>query len=833
MLSVALGTLRARWVSFLGTIAALVLAVAQLAALGVVMVAALQPPQRPPQRFAAAPNVVLPSDPSWDPAHHDLGVRSLTEAKGVPPTLVDKLAGTGRTIVDRTFYAQLARGPKNQVGHPWPVARFGGHTLRDGRAPRTDREIVVAAGRAHTGERVSVLTAAGPESYTVVGTVSPVDWEDAIFFTTTETARLSPRIDALVALGPPERVRAAVHEAGDTVQLLTGRARHHADAAAKDEREALDNTVTLLPVMATVAGTTAVFVVASTFAFSVVQRRREIALLRAVGAVGRQVRRMIYGEALLVGCCASALGSLLGLLATGPLTSLLIRMDIAPPWFDVGPASASWSMLAPLGAAFLTGVLVALGGAMAAAHRASRIQPMEALREAAVDDSATTPGRTVLGVAGIAGGLGTACWIGLAAPRTALSPTAYVVCLMVPVVATALLAPLVVGPLVRLLMWPLRRLPGPHTMLVRQSALAARRRTAATAAPVLLTVGLTLSLLTATNSLGAARDHGLRGTISAPYALVPDGTPGISPAVAARVDRIEGVQVAAPVLTTVYLPDGDNRLEEIDGLAVEPAALSRTMRLKVVHGSLGDFGDNSMVVAEQWGRKVGDRVPVHLADGRHITLKVAATYAAPPGGDVAYLPESLADTGVFARDGLARRGYLALSPGTDRERALTAVRTVVEGSGARLTTRDDLVTAEAAYARQLTETRQRSTAVIVVLFCFLAILNTLLMATVDRRSDLAVLRLAGATPRQVLRFFVAESLLVSAVGTALAALAFGVNLIGLVGALHALFGTAPIAVPYALIASIAAVSGMLAVAGTVLPVTAALRRRAMDAAGDR
>ncbi|GAA3988561.1 ABC transporter permease [Streptomyces marokkonensis] len=829
MLTVALGTLRVRWVSFLGTVVALVLAVAQLTALGVVLTAVAAPPERPPHRFARAPSVVLPVDPRWDSAQHDLGVRSLPEARGLSRRLLREVSATGTTVVDRAFYAQLANGPVKQVGHPWPVAEFGGYALRDGRAPRTGREIVVAADRARTGETVTVLTAAGPGRYTVVGTVAPASWEDAVFFTADEAERLSPRIDALVALGPAERVRAVV-EAGDGdgagagAEVLTGAARHRADADAGTDREALDNTLTLLPVMAAVAGTTAVFVVASTFAFAVVQRRREIALLRTVGATGRQVRRMVRAEALLVGCLASALGGALGLLGTRPLTGLLVAMDIAPPWFAV-ELSARRHVLAPLGAAFLTGVLVAYCGAVAAARRASRVRPVEALREGTVDDTAVTPGRAALGIAGLAGGAGVACWIGLVAPRTVLSPTAYVVSLLVPVVAAAVLAPLTVGPVVRVLTWPLRRLPGPAALLVRQSALTSRRRTAATAAPVLLTVGLALSLLTATDSLGTARDHGFRAGIGAPYAVVPDGTPGFSPSVAARVARVDGVRLAAPVLTTVYLPDGDGRLEENDGLAVHPAALRRTTRLKVVHGSLDDLDEHSMAVADRWHMKVGDRVRVLLADGGEVTLRVAATYAALPGEDVAYLPRRLAGTGLFARDGLVRRASLSLAPGTDRAAALAGVRAVLEGSGARLTTRRGLVAAGAAQARRLTETRQRSTAAIVVLFCFVAILNTLLMAASDRRRDLAVLGMTGATPRQVLHFFVAEALLVTAVGVTLALLAGGINLLGLAAALHQLFGTAPIVVPWATVGAVTAVSGFLAVLGTVLPVATALRRR--------
>jgi putative ABC transport system permease protein len=94
-------------------------------------------------------------------------------------------------------------------------------------------------------------------------------------------------------------------------------------------------------------------------------------------------------------------------------------------------------------------------------------------------------------------------------------------------------------------------------------------------------------------------------------------------------------------------------------------------------------------------------------------------------------------------------------------------------------------------ARQLTAVRQRSVALIVVVFCFIAILNTLLLATADRRRDLAVLRLAGATPRRVIAYFAAESLLVAGIGVLLPLAASALNLAALWAALHGLFGATP------------------------------------------
>ncbi|MFE9905731.1 ABC transporter permease [Streptomyces achromogenes] len=824
----ALQTLRARWVSFLGTVVALVLGVAQVAAMGLLLTTAFDLPDRPVERFSGAPVVIRPDSSGWDPAHHDLGVRPPQAARGLDAGLRERVAATGGTVVDRSFYAQLRGGSEDQVGHPWPVARFGGYRLTDGSAPAGDRQIVVPAGQARTGDEVTVLTASGVRTYTVSGTVAPVGYEDAVFFSEAEAARLSPRIDSLAALGPPAAVKDAV---GDRADVLTGQDRHKADASEAEDREALDNTITLVPVMASVAGTTAIFVVASTFAFAVVQRRREVALLRAVGATPRQVRKMVRNEALLVGTAASAVGCALGLYEAQPLADKLISVGVSPDWFTVTP-SLHWTVLAPVAAAFLVGLVVSVGGAVAAARRAGSVQPIEALREAAVDDTGVTRGRALLGAVALAGGVGWTAWIATASPVTVLSPTVYVVALMVPVLAAAVLAPLAVGPLTRLLMWPWRNSAGPTALLVRESALTARRRTAATAAPVLLTVGLAFSLLAATDSLGAARDSGLQNRVVADYALAPDGTPGISPEVVDRVAAVPGVKITAPLLTTIYQKDED-RYDENDGLVVDPAALKRTMDLKVVEGSLDALDADSMAVADLWHLDLGSTQTLLMADGSTVRLKVAAVYKALHGEDVAYLPPRFAGTAAYARDGLARRAYITLDPGTDRDAATAAIRKAVAGSGATFMTRDELVASETEYARHLTEVRQRSTAVIIMVFCFIAILNTLLMATADRRRDLAVLRTAGATPKQVLRFFLAESLLVSAIGAVLALAATAVNLAGLWGALLQLFGTTPIVAPYAVVAGVTLVSALLAVVGTVLPVGAALRARAVELIGVR
>ncbi len=60
--------------------------------------------------------------------------------------------------------------------------------------------------------------------------------------------------------------------------------------------------------MSGVAVFMSIFVVGSTFGFVVATRRRQLGLLRLVGATPRQVRRMILGESALVAVVAAVIG---------------------------------------------------------------------------------------------------------------------------------------------------------------------------------------------------------------------------------------------------------------------------------------------------------------------------------------------------------------------------------------------------------------------------------------------------------------------------------------------------------------------------------------------
>src|SRR5690349_20481582 len=79
---------------------------------------------------------------------------------------------------------------------------------------------------------------------------------------------------------------------------------HVGMSATEDQRQQLDDLTSMLGIMSAVSIFMALFDVGSTFGFVVATRRRELGLLRLVGATGRQVRRLVLGKSLVVSLAA-------------------------------------------------------------------------------------------------------------------------------------------------------------------------------------------------------------------------------------------------------------------------------------------------------------------------------------------------------------------------------------------------------------------------------------------------------------------------------------------------------------------------------------------------
>ncbi|MFE6735603.1 FtsX-like permease family protein [Microbacterium sp. NPDC057650] len=111
----------------------------------------------------------------------------------------------------------------------------------------------------------------------------------------------------------------------------------------------------------------------------VVQRRRELGLLRAIGLTGRQVRRMVLLEAAHITIAATLLGLVLGVIYGWiAAQSLLGSVPVLP---DFNPAGFVWPAVpwAPIAIIAASTAVLTLVAAVTPTRLATKVQPVEAL----------------------------------------------------------------------------------------------------------------------------------------------------------------------------------------------------------------------------------------------------------------------------------------------------------------------------------------------------------------------------------------------------------------------------------------------------------------------
>ena len=358
MLRLALLSGRGRLGTFAGALVALMAAAVLTTAWGMQLESVLRG-HPPVERYAGAAAVVAGDQIVG--ADNDV---PLGERARVSSALTSRLAsvpGVRAAIGDTSVPVRL--GGRGAVAHGWGSAALTPYELSAGRPPAGPGE-VVAGYRAKLGARLSLASTESARTVTVVGVARPrhpVSQETAIFLTDAEAERLGGhpgRVDAIGVLAGPGFEASRLRATAGGAQVLTGDARGNAE-----HPELQQARITLIPVTAAFAGLAlfiAMFVVVSTMGLSIQQREREIALLRAVAATPRQIRRMIGWEAALVGLIGSAAGVWPGMHLGEELGHALVRHGIVPASFAV---DASWI---PAACAVAAGVAIALLAVLAA-----------------------------------------------------------------------------------------------------------------------------------------------------------------------------------------------------------------------------------------------------------------------------------------------------------------------------------------------------------------------------------------------------------------------------------------------------------------------------------
>jgi putative ABC transport system permease protein len=720
------------------------------------------------------------------------------------------ISGVAGAVPVRQFYAQPVRNGRPvadaTVGYGWAAAALGAYRLSEAAAPRAAGQVAVGSGLgARTGDRITVLTAGGPADYQVSGVVARGGYGLWMSDHTAETLapgvrtiglRLTPGADAVAVA---DAARAFIGADGT---VLTGSQRTALEPRADARTRWIGRQV--LTAVAALSGFVTVFVVAGTYAFSVAQRRREFALLRTLGATPRQLRRSLYHEALTVGALASVTGTVLGAALAPLLAGPLVAAGAEPAGYTVRPL---WW---PLAGSLVIGPLLATAGAVTASWRASRVPPLDALREAAVEDRPMGRVRWTAGLLSAAIGLGLAGLMAVAGSIESLG-NLLLFAAMALITAAALLAPAVVPPLGRLFGAIPARGSGAIGLLVREGAATAARRTASVAAPVLLTLAfaaLISGLFATTTTSYAARRT---AAVAAGSVLAPDRAPGLSDA---AVTPVLGSGSAALLPSVAYTADR----RAVPAIGVDPAALAAAdRRARVLTALRGpDAAAVTQAAATRLGLAPGGTLPLTFADGTTVRVRVAAV-----------LPDNVVPADVL----LDRATLRAHDPGALTSAVLLTGRPpAVPAVGARV------VSVEGWAGEQDAQDNRVAWTLVLLLmgvsagYGALALVNTLLMAAGGRAADFRLLRRAGATPRQIGQAAAGEATLVVTIGAALAAAISVPTLLGIRAGLSEEMGTrVPLVVPWGALAAILAGILILAVVAAAVPA----RRAAAAGSGVR
>ncbi|MFC7550061.1 ABC transporter permease [Plantactinospora sp. GCM10030261] len=653
--------------------------------------------------------------------------------------------------------------------------------LREGRGPTTDSEIAINAGLAKAakvavGDRVGVLTPyAEKQELTLVGLYGYSGGRDSlggvneVMFTTPvaqrsmlgETGTFNSVVVTAADGVTDDRLRDDVAAAlGGEYQVKTG-AQASADAASglKAGLEFFNRILLGFAAVALLVGT---FLILNTFSIIVAQRTRELALMRAIGASGRQIVGSVVIEAVAVGLIASILGLAAGV-GVGALLAWLFGQ------FAGGLTLAGLGVPAiAVISAFGVGLVITVVAALLPALRAARIPPIAAMQDVATPDRPLTK-VTVTGAVVTAAG-GTLLGLGLTDNAAGNALAAILGGVLLAFIGVALLTPVISRPVVHLLgsifAWSV---PG---RLGRLNSGRNPRRTAITAAALMvgiaLVTGVTVVLDSAKSSITGRAEQTIDAQLVISGVQTGPRPPSFDPEVVTRAAELPGVGAVAGFFNDIALIDGNR---EYVNASTDLAAASRIYHAEATAGTLGTLAPDQVALSESkatdLGKTVGDQLTAQFSRGEPHTYTVTAVVPDDRITGSILLPrEAAAD---FANP----KPYLALvqlAPGTDVAAVQPRLDALVADSPeVSVVDRSAYLEQQSGQFDSLLQMIQILLALAIVI-AVLGIVNTLALSVLERTRELGLLRAIGLRRAQTMRMVTVEAVVISVFGALLGVL---------------------------------------------------------------
>jgi putative ABC transport system permease protein len=635
-----------------------------------------------------------------------------------------------------------------------PVAVTKGH------APTARGEIAIDRGIADresiaVGDHETLLTVDGRHDVTVVG-ITEFGSADAVDQNGTVSL---PAADAFAWLnsGRIEYESFYVRGAGSQQQLVAairpdvpkGFVAQTGDAFRADQREQsgafgrfLKQGLQAFALLALFVGA---FVIYNTFSVIVAQRQRELAVLAAIGATPRQIKRSLRFEGLTIGLVGSALGVVVGIGLSYLLMAVLGALGIELPGSGIVIGAPTVVQ------GILLGTLITFFSVMIPARRAAKTEPIEAMRDAAVETGVLSRKRAIW--SSVLVGLGL---LGMFVGSNAAAVGIGALLLVVGVIMA--------GPFIAVagshLFRPLMNRFGLEGRLALDNSARNPKRTATTSNALLIGIFLVTFVTVAGTSLKDFVVAEIQKLESADFIISSNGG-SIDPPLVAKLERVDGVKQVTPFRRESVAVNGTpSQLSTAD-----TGALVTVADIKAETGSLADLEPGTIAVLANTSRaKVGDTVTVAAADGKTEELRVVATLKqgidSSQVGNLVAVPtfdELVGETAPTVAFIDARSGTQ-----TDTQKAIE--RAVEERPDITVTAGNSLATVIGSIFDFMINA-VNGLLLMSVIVALIGIVNTLSLSILERRRELGLLRIVGMVDKRVQRMVRLESALIAALGT--------------------------------------------------------------------
>jgi putative ABC transport system permease protein len=632
------------------------------------------------------------------------------------------------------------------------------------------------------------------------------------------------RVQAKDGVSNAELVRQISPLLSGTTQVKTAAAQASSDS--KETQGGVDAIRYILLAFAGVALFVGGFVIANTLAITVAQRLRELATLRTLGASRRQVLGSVVLEAGVVGLIGSIVGLFLGLAIAVGLKAFLESTGFELPG---GGIVFSWRTIL---ISLAVGTLIALLASLRPALRATRIEPIAAVREGAVMPSSRFA-RHAVAVAAAIGAVAVALFsygVFVHGLETKLRLLALALGVLLLFVAVAMVASRVVRPLAFLLGAPGARFGGSAGSLARQNAVRNPARTASTAAAVMIGLALITFFAVIGEGFRSSFTSSVNELFVADYAVTA-GQHALTNKAAAAVRKVPGVEAVTEIRGAQAKRNGKSvKVSGVDANAAKVVPLKWTSGSDSVPAQLG--ADGAFVndqFADDHSLRVGSPLTLTLTTptGTTLRLHVTGIFDQPKGGspfeDVA-ISKATFDRGFANHDNqftlLNVRGGPSAENSARLEQALRAFPT------AKVETRHEFRNSRLSSLNRSLHILYALLGLSVLVSMF-GVINTIVLSVFERTREIGMLRAVGMTRRQVRRMVRHESIVTALIGAALG-MAVGIFLAALTSTALSKYGLV-FALPYRSLVAFVVVAILAGALAAILPARRASRLNVLEA----